>query len=296
MLNERRFGSWLLLVVLLFAAPANAAEVLVTATGEVEFDGIPSGPLGAVSAGESVTLSFRLDTDIFMDSGTFNTRGYPLVAGSFELAFSSASIGLQSPFPTGQMPFFVIRNNDPGVDGFFVATSIDYPNGVPIAQAGVFEQFRNNFYVTYGGTTLDSLAVEDALGSYDFTGLTVFNWTIDDGPFNAMIMIFESMTIELVATVPEFRRADSNSDGGFDISDAIFSLSALFVAGAPMVACADAADSNDDGLFDIADAIHMLAALFVSGSPAPAPPGPMVCGPDPTTDSLLCASYAPACP
>ena len=53
--------------------------------------------------------------------------------------------------------------------------------------------------MTYGGTTLPSLDILDAVGSYDFTGLTVYNWVIEDGPFEAAFFDFASMTIEVLA-------------------------------------------------------------------------------------------------
>ena len=66
---------------------------------------------------------------------------------------------------------------------------------MPLDQVGIFTDFLDNYSVTYTGDTLASLDILDALGTYDFTGLTVFNWTIDDGPFNAMGLIFSEMTI-----------------------------------------------------------------------------------------------------
>jgi hypothetical protein len=66
---------------------------------------------------------------------------------------------------------------------------------VPLNVPGAFGNFSFNFSVTYGGDTLSSLNVEDAGGTYDFTGLTVFNMTIDDGPFNPLGMIFEQLEI-----------------------------------------------------------------------------------------------------
>ncbi|MCA8959290.1 MAG: hypothetical protein KDC38_02205 [Planctomycetes bacterium] len=86
-----------------------------------------------------------------------------------------------------------------------------------------------------------------------------------------------------------FRRGDANDDGGFDISDAIFTLAALFTPGAPLPSCADAGDANDDGGYDISDAIYTLAALFTPGAPLPPAPGTSTCGPDPTMDGLACA-------
>ncbi|MCA8960161.1 MAG: hypothetical protein KDC38_06590, partial [Planctomycetes bacterium] len=257
--------------------------------------GISSGILGSPTAGDAATITFTVDSGVFTDNPSFPTRGYPIDSGSFALTFPSGSIGLQSPFPAGQTPYFVIRNNDPAVDGFWTSTNLSFPAGVPLGQTGSFGQFTNNYYVTYDGSTLSSLDILDALGSYDFSGLAVFNWTIDDGPFNAMGLVIASLTIEVPVADPIFRRGDANADGAFDISDAIFTLSALFSAGSPLPSCADAGDSNDDGQYDISDAIHTLAALFTPGSPLPGDPGPIDCGVDPTGDALGCADYA-ACP
>ncbi|MFN0059790.1 MAG: FG-GAP repeat domain-containing protein [Planctomycetota bacterium] len=95
--------------------------------------------------------------------------------------------------------------------------------------------------------------------------------------------------------VSTFERGDANADGLFNIADAIFSLTSLFVGGSPAPTCLDAADANDDGAFDVADAVFSLSSLFVSGSPSP--PAPFgACGIDPTSgDPLGCGAFA-ACP
>lgn len=91
-----------------------------------------------------------------------------------------------------------------------------------------------------------------------------------------------------------FLRGDVNGDGGFDVSDVVFALAALFIPGSSPVGCDDAADVNDDGLVDVSDAVFALAALFVPGS-APVPsPTPPSCGADPTADLLGCST--PDCP
>jgi hypothetical protein len=87
-----------------------------------------------------------------------------------------------------------------------------------------------------------------------------------------------------VSATPRFRRGDSNLDGGVDLSDAVFTLTALFLGGAAPV-CPDAADANDDGSLDISDAISTLGHLFLGGEAPPAP-GPLACGFDPTEDVL----------
>jgi hypothetical protein len=82
-----------------------------------------------------------------------------------------------------------------------------------------------------------------------------------------------------------FIRGDCNRDTQVDVSDAVFSLTALFAAGKPW-ACPDAGDANDDGKLDIADPIAILFALFGGGRALPPPSVP---GFDPTSgDSLGC--------
>ncbi len=92
---------------------------------------------------------------------------------------------------------------------------------------------------------------------------------------------------------PCFIRGDTDTDGVFDVSDLVRTLSSLFIREAE-VSCKDAADFNDDGRVDLNDMLSQLEYLFLSG-PAPAAPA-SACGPDPTPeDGLTCESY-PFCP
>ena len=92
----------------------------------------------------------------------------------------------------------------------------------------------------------------------------------------------------------DFARGDSNADGALNIADSIFTLNYLYQNG-PTPECLDAADVNDDGTVDIADVIFSFSLL----KPGPAGPvllpEPQLCGPDPTPDSVDCASFGP-CP
>jgi hypothetical protein len=83
-----------------------------------------------------------------------------------------------------------------------------------------------------------------------------------------------------------FIRGDSNLDGRLDVSDAVFSLAALFLGGDPF-RCEDAADTNDSGRIDISDPIFGLTYLF-QGGPSPPAPGPELPGADLTDDALSC--------
>ncbi len=84
-----------------------------------------------------------------------------------------------------------------------------------------------------------------------------------------------------------FERGDANRDGDADVSDALFTLNFLFVAGSPARGCFDAADANDDGILDISDPLALLGFLFLGSPVLPPPVGD--CGFDPTPDGLTCA-------
>ena len=209
----------------------------------------------------------------------------------------TVTIGIPSPSPPGETAYFVLRDNDPAVDGFMLSNNTSFPNGVLTdAPGAIFGGFRASYYTTYGGNLLSSLDILAAAGTYDFTGLTVFNWTILDGSFEPVGLLFQSMTIEPPAPSDLFRRGDCNEDSAENIADAVSLLSTLFPPpGGPPAppVCSDACDANDDGLLNIADAIAILGSLF--GSPPVPLPEPMgACGEDRTSDALDCASQ-PGC-
>lgn len=184
-------------LVFTFAASANAVLVEVRIAGTVEFNQINTGVLQSASSGDAVSLVFQVDSDDFTDSTNFPVRGYQIIASSFSFTAGGSTVGIADPFPTGLTPYFVIRNDDPAVDGFFLGTNIDgFPNGIPSDSLGLFDFFSPNFSVSYDQDPLPSLDILDALGTYDFTGgLTSFNFTVTDGPFDAMAIGFENMTI-----------------------------------------------------------------------------------------------------
>jgi len=139
-------------------------------------------------------MSFEVDSDVFLDGVPGDTRGYEIDQSSFSLTFDTpASVGLLNPFPGGETPYFSLVDGFPVSDGFYVSTSPFSPGGVPLEQ----EPFSTNLEIGYEGDTLSSLDILDALGTYDFDGLTSFGFTIwSVFPDNvAMEMDFVQMTI-----------------------------------------------------------------------------------------------------
>lgn len=82
--------------------------------------------------------------------------------------------------------------------------------------------------------------------------------------------------------VNDFIRGDSNDDGVLNVSDAVFTLSFLFI-GDEQPECLAANDTNDDGTLNITDVIRTLNFLFLGGTDAPPAPFPDP-GADPTRD------------
>jgi hypothetical protein len=192
----------MLLVFAIVMMPAQAATVAVEITGEVEYNQVNFGAFADVNSGDPVTILFQVDSDLFMNSASFPTRGYDIDVMSFSMTLGSVTVGLQDPYPAGQIPYFVLRNNDPAVDGFFFANNnVDWPfPDPPLDELGIFGQFGSHYEVGYVEETLSSLDILDAVGSYDFTGLTNFYFVVSDGPFDAIGLIFGQMTISLPAT------------------------------------------------------------------------------------------------
>ena len=243
MMRRSVFALVVIALLAVTVGPARAAFVQVTVTGTVEFNTITLPPLVDVNPGDPATLTFVVDSDIFTNSSSFPVRGYHIDQVSFDLDLGGISVGLLDPFPAGSTPYFSVRDNDPAVDGFFTSTSIDFPLGVPLEEDGVFGPFLNNYLVTYDGATLDSLDILDALGTYDFTGLTTFNWTVDDGPFSALSIVFSQMVIELVVF-------DEDGDGVPDDQDVC--AGTVIPEGVPTVRLGTNrwALVDEDGVFD----------------------------------------------
>lgn len=179
----------------LLCGSAQAALIQVEVNGTVFFNGIGDPPLSGVTAGDSAVMSFQVDSDNFVDGIPGDVRGYEIDQSSFSMTFGGdISLGLLSPFPG--TPYFGLIDGFPVSDGFFVSSSTVSPGGVALEQ----EPFNADLHVSYTGDTLSSLDILDAVGTYDFDGLTAFGynlWAIF--PDNVVLgMDFESLTISVV--------------------------------------------------------------------------------------------------
>ncbi len=105
------------------------------------------------------------------------------------------------------------------------------------------------------------LAAEDISGSFEFAR----------SPGLAEIEVIAKVA-SATSEVYTFIRGDSNCDSSTNISDAISTLTSLFVDGKEL--CCDAAgDTDANGRLNIADPVYLLNYLFADGEAPPAPTG-----------------------
>lgn len=210
-----------LLATLANASLSHADLVDITFTGTVEWNQINPPPLGNVNAGDAVVLTFQVDSDVYVNGSAYPTRGYNINAVSWSCTMGSTPIDIQTPFQG--TPYFVLRDNDPAVDGFMLSTNdVYYALGVPLEQSGAFGDFVHVAYVTYGGDTLSSLDILDATGTYDFAGLSVYNWVVEDGPYSPLGVVFEQLTIEVGS---DELLGDVNGDCNVNLDDLLLVIS-----------------------------------------------------------------------
>ena len=189
----------LLLQVIL--AKVHAAEVRVEISGKVEYNQVrpENSRMGNPKSGDRVTFTFLLDSTDFTNSTVYPTRAYPIIRDSLRVEVGSEAFEIQDPLE-GNNPLFILRNDDPKVDGFLIGSSINgFENGAPLNEDGALGPFKMNFLVTYLHNPLPSLNILDAIGTYDFTGISSYHHTIDDGAFNPVGIQFDQMIITTIS-------------------------------------------------------------------------------------------------
>jgi hypothetical protein len=244
------------------AAPGSVATVLFTVRADAPIEG----------------YSFSVDFDEEVLEALSAEFVWQRPDG-FEYEFSSVALNNLNEHPGNAG---VDEGSIAGAAAFSFRTPVTMPANVD--NPAVRIRFQVKPETTEAVTTVRFL--DGVLGS---SGQPVQNIVTTYGfsvtPAIANSFVFLAGRINVVPDIATFRRGDSNGDRQVDVSDAQYTLNALFL-GHPPPACLDAADSNDDGRLDISDPIAILRFLFLGGR---APPLPFQDeGPDPTGDSLEC--------
>ena len=198
---------------LVAATSAPAVIVHVEITGTVDYNVYTTGPLAPARPGDPVRIAFDVDSDVWVNSPTYPTRGYPIIQSTWVMTAGAGGVGLASPMPTGTVPYFVIRDNDPGVDGFLVSAGVDYPFSVPVNIPNMGFEFLRTFT---SNTMWNSRDILGALGDYGFEFMSSYQCTVGRGEFYFFETAYERIrlwTDELPCP------ADYNADGGVDGAD-----------------------------------------------------------------------------
>jgi hypothetical protein len=165
--------------------------------------------------------------------------------------------------------------------------SPDLPPAVDLANLGRhgfrLEGMRRSTWMTVASPSAGDLN-DDGAPDFAFAEVSSPYWQLEDGsiPPGSVHVVFG-----IPPRVP-FIRGDADYDGGLNITDAVFTLSYLFLGGVHPV-CEDATDVDDHGTIALTDAVYLLNHLFLGG---PAPPAPYpAAGDDPTEDLLGCRGF-----
>jgi len=248
--------TWLAVIPLVLVCEAAAAGVTVEvkATGTVSWNYFFHS-LWDVLEGSAVELTFRVESETFLDAGE-SRRAYVIDPGSFELVFETHTISLYgAPHGFVETPYFVIRDDDAGADGFFVSSDVDSVVGVYLAASGAYATPRSRLQVESDTDLLSSSSLLDALGSYDASDLDLFPWVLDDDIFEPMGINLETLTITALG------------GGWTDEGSALDG-----VAGPPRLAgLGDLSAGSSNALWLVDAAVAAPAALFVSLAAAPLP-------------------------
>lgn len=235
--------------VLTLASSASAEIYEVRFIGTIEWNQIAQPPLSLGTAGSPAEVVMKVDSAVFTNSPNYPVRGYRIDQPSFKFIVNGTPVGMNPAIHSPQ--YFVIRNNDPASDGFFISSEVDWPLGVQLAQShATLGPFTEMCSISYEGSTLSSLNIQDAEGTYEYDGLEVFHWETSAGPFSPMGMIFDRVTITRLAPPCP---ADLSGDGVVDGADLGTLLGAWNTANA-------AADLNHDGIVDGADLGDLLGS------------------------------------
>lgn len=191
----------LFLALLLISIPfaGFAKPVKVTMTGRVGYNVI-KGDLTNIKAGDPATMSFFVDSSVFDDNPFNPTRGYPVNLSSFSFNVSGVNLPIVDPQPDSTA-YFVLRDNDPAVDGFFMSQgNLDYPMPIAIKVPGLNPVHELNFLRTFtNGNVLPSLEILRSLKRFGFEYMSSFQWTV--GRFGTYGMEINYETITLAAGV-----------------------------------------------------------------------------------------------
>ena len=180
---------------------AQAVGVRVQIDGVVDYNVIQGG-LAGIPSGSPTSMSFMVDSNVYVNSASFPTRGYTIDLSSFSMTVGGVPISMDIPQPGDLDAYFVLRDNDPAIDGFFISLGgVDLPFPLSVHIPNLAPAHDLDFKYTFAnGTTLSSLDILDAVGSYGPPNVSSYLWAL--GRFGNYGAEFAPETITISA-VPE---------------------------------------------------------------------------------------------
>lgn len=190
-----------LAAAVLAPALAHADSYLVQMTSSVAETDHSSGIAGVMPVGSPVVMSFTVDSNNYLNSPLYPTRGYVIDPASFNLNANGVDIAVTMPAPT----YFVLRNNDPKVDGVFLGDTVDEFMDFTATVPGLSDTFYFNYHQTWlGGNQFSSLDIADAVGTLGAKNLSVYQMDLElQGGYVATTFDVPILTIRAIAAVPE---------------------------------------------------------------------------------------------
>ncbi len=178
---------------------AQAVGVRVQIDGVVDYNVIRGG-LQGIPSGTATSMSFMVDSNVYVNSGSYPTRGYTIDLASFSMTVGGVPISMDIPQPGDFDAYFVLRDNDPAIDGFFISLgSVDVPFPLSVHIPDLAPAHDLDFHYTFAnGTTLSSLDILDAVGSYGPPNVSSYLWSLGRFGNNGAEFAPETITISAV--------------------------------------------------------------------------------------------------
>lgn len=178
---------------------AQAVDIRVQVDGVVDYNVIKGG-LEGIPSGAPTSMSFLVDSNVFVDSGSYPTRGYTIDLTTFSMTVGGVPISMDIPQPGDLDAYFVLRDNDPAIDGFFISLgSVELPFPLSVRVPGLAPAHDLDFLYTFAdGDTFSSLDILDAFGTYGPPNVSVYQWSLGRFGNNGAEFAPETITISAV--------------------------------------------------------------------------------------------------
>lgn len=186
------------LALALLVGPAAAEIMNVEIVCTVDYTQASDGILAGVQPGDMVVATFEVDSDNYIDSTSYGVRSYIVDPSTFEMTAGSVGpIPLVIPQPDNATVYFVVRESDPVVDGFFLSVIQEWPWVFPSLDIpGRIAPYMGYHYeVDYQGNVLSTKDITQLAGTYGRTDMDRYYCAVNDDWADVLGLIYQMTTI-----------------------------------------------------------------------------------------------------